>query len=110
MPAPFVIQGKQMKRKKTNKQTQTPERRMNMRKRLAQLAEFLNKQTDRNNPMTFFYTGFVTLLIILILYYLYILLIDTSIFKYLTYGIMIYLSVSTLGAFVVGMLNGLFDD
>ena len=81
-----------------------------MRKRLTQLAEFLNKQTDRNTLMTFFYTGFVTLLIILILYYLYILLMDTSIFKYLTYGIMIYLSVSTLGALVVGMLNGLFDD
>ena len=99
-----------MKRKKTNHLTQIPERMMSMRKRLTQLAQFLNKQTDKNTPMTFFYTGFVTLLIILILYYLYILLMDTSIFKYLTYGIMIYLSVSTLGALVVGMLNGLFDD
>ena len=81
-----------------------------MRKRLTQLAQFLDKQTDRNIHMAYFYTGLVSLLIILILYYLYILLMDTSLFKYLLYGIMIYLSVSTLGAIVIGILGGLFDD
>ena len=99
-----------MKRKKNNNLTQTPERRMHMRKRFARLSQFLNNQKDRNTAMAFFYTGLITLLIIPILYYLYTLLIGTSILKYLIYGIMVYLSVSTLGGFVIVTIDAFFND
>ena len=81
-----------------------------MKKKLTQLAQFLDKQTERDNPMAYFYTGFATIAILFLLYILWRLISPLFIIRLIICIIFIYFAVSSLGAIVIGMLNGLFDD
>ena len=81
-----------------------------MKKRFAQLSQFLNKQTERNTPMAYFYTGFATIVILLLLYMLLRLITPLFIIRFILCGILILFATSSLGAIVIGLLGALFND
>ena len=81
-----------------------------MKKRLAELSQFLNEQKERNTPMAFFYTGFATMTIFLLLYVLWKLISSALIIRPILCGILFYLAISALGAIVIGLMDALFND
>ena len=80
-----------------------------MKKKLTELSQFLNEQTKRNTPMAFFYTGFTTVTIFLLLYVLWKLIPSVLIIRPILFGILFYFVISALGAIVIGLLDAFFN-
>ena len=81
-----------------------------MKKKFAELSQFLNEQKERNTPMAFFYTGFATVTIFILFYNLWKLIPFTFIIRPILCGILFYLAISALGAIVIGLMDALFND
>lgn len=80
-----------------------------MKKKLARLSRSLNTQTKKNRAIASFYTGVFTIAIIAAPYFLFKLIMKSTLMQYAIYGILIYMIISLLGAIVIVLLDTFFN-